>query len=220
MKILVAGDTHADWSSLNILINKKNPDIILQCGDFGYWPNEKGYELDKIKNGKCKIYWCDGNHERHDLIKQLVSNEVHPNIFYQPRGSYITLMGKNILFIGGADSIDKQYRTPGYDWFPDELITQKDVYNLPDVYIDIVISHTAPWEFDVDKKSGRYDKTFDPSRDALHAVLWKYKPDRWFFGHWHYFAQGAYKNTRWWCLNMISQGGDKGNGRGWMEISL
>ena len=38
MKIIAVGDLHGDWSSLNRLISRKNPDFILQCGDSGWWP--------------------------------------------------------------------------------------------------------------------------------------------------------------------------------------
>lgn len=36
--ILVYGDLHGDWGALNRLISKKHPDIVLQCGDFGWFP--------------------------------------------------------------------------------------------------------------------------------------------------------------------------------------
>jgi UDP-2,3-diacylglucosamine pyrophosphatase LpxH len=203
MKVLVVGDVHGHWHALNNVIEKTQPEIIFQCGDFGYWPRNDYYSFDKLKNGNCKIYWCDGNHEDHEYLKKLESNEVAPNVFYMKRGSYLTLNGKNILFMGGADSIDKHARTPGHTWFPDELITQRDIYELPDIQVDIVISHTCPYEFAVEKHRGRFMNTYDSSRDALHVILAKYRPSRWFFGHWHGFAQGKYQNTRWWCLNHI-----------------
>jgi len=67
------------------------------------------------------------------------------------RGSVLKLPDKrNILFIGGALSIDKKQRTIGYDWFPQETISQKNIFELPDEKIDIVISHTAPKYFHPD----------------------------------------------------------------------
>ena len=39
MKVIVIGDVHGEFNKLNAFLNKpKNIDIILQCGDFGYWP--------------------------------------------------------------------------------------------------------------------------------------------------------------------------------------
>ena len=73
-KILVVGDTHGEWGRLNQLINTKCPDLILQCGDFGWWPKmevtrpvlygqQKVWHLNGIKPKKTRVYWCDGNHE-------------------------------------------------------------------------------------------------------------------------------------------------------------
>lgn len=40
-KVMACGDTHGNWGKLNQLIANKKPDIILQTGDFGWWPKEK-----------------------------------------------------------------------------------------------------------------------------------------------------------------------------------
>ncbi|MCK5020132.1 MAG: metallophosphoesterase [Candidatus Peribacteraceae bacterium] len=224
-KILVVGDVHGDWGKLNTLINKRHPDIILQCGDFGYWPkyhnttalNARRYDnnlmqyvpigppwrLDGIKNHDTKIYWCDGNHEDHDSIDALEDNEIFPNIFYMKRGSTLTLPdGRVVLFIGGAESMDKANRTPGETWFPQESITQQDIYNLPDCHVDIVISHTCPTMFAdiLASKCSRFDKAMEPSCKALDAVYEKYEPAHWYFGHWHHFMPGRYKKTQWTAL--------------------
>ena len=49
-KIIIMGDVHADFGSLNQFLNKKRPDIILQCGDFGRWPHRHG--TDKISRNR------------------------------------------------------------------------------------------------------------------------------------------------------------------------
>lgn len=160
MRIMVLGDIHAEWNSLNTLINSKKPDIILQCGDWGYWKNFHGlqvsngkggtykFDLYGVKNHKTKIYFADGNHEDHWSLMKLDNNEIQPNIFYMKRGSTLTLPDERVvLFIGGANSIDKHSRTFGVDWFPEEVITNKDINNLPDTKVDIVISHTCPENF-------------------------------------------------------------------------
>ncbi len=142
--IMVMGDVHGEWGKLYSLINNKKPGIILQCGDFGYFPKFKDYHPHHIKNGDCKIYWCDGNHSDHDTLRKIKRTEIRPNIFYMRRGSTLTLPDvRTVLFMGGAESIDKHLRTPGIDWFPQEVISQVDFNNLPpeDTKIDIVISH-------------------------------------------------------------------------------
>jgi Icc-related predicted phosphoesterase len=229
---LVVGDIHGEFAKLNKIINRRRDsiDMILQCGDWGYWPKFHGTTyVDRItgkvkiennynvKNGKTKIYFCDGNHEDHESLNKLESNEIIPNIFYMKRGTTLTLDdGRVVLFIGGASSIDKEFRTPGYDWFPEEAITQQDIYNLPDMKIDIVISHTCPREF-YNKLKFRNNfvslKVNDPSMDALSYVLNKYKPPLWYFAHFHLFKQGYDSNCRWTALSYIGS-----SERCWIEL--
>ena len=42
VKILIVGDVHGEWGKLSKLINRHRPDMVLSCGDFGYWPKWKG----------------------------------------------------------------------------------------------------------------------------------------------------------------------------------
>jgi hypothetical protein len=227
------GDLLGDWKALNTFVNKKKPSAIIQVGDFGYWPkfNDKTTLGDKIYTARgikktkwyqcgmkmqdTKLFWCDGNHEDHWSLKQLRTDrsddiiyEVCTNVFYVPRMTVLkTTDNKNILFVGGANSIDKQYRTIGVDWFPSEVITQKDLYNLPDCTIDIVISHTCPREFLHEILKQDFRKFNDPCYDALSFILQTYKPDNWFFGHFHHNKKGSYANTNWYCLNMAVASG-------------
>ena len=241
---------HGVWGPLNSLINKKGPEIILQCGDFGWWPGlnkspyiwsgeyediseeivgdpwqrmmarrvPKAWDQFGLRNKDAKIYWCDGNHEDHwDLIRERnqfkAPCEMMPNVYYMKRGSTLQLPdGRNVLFIGGADSIDKAARTIGIDWYPEELISYRDIDNLPDSKIDIVVSHTCPAEFHDgvikgfwEDKQVYIDKIKDPSAHALSCVLEKYKPSLWYFAHFHTFVIGKYENTKWFCLNTIGQ---------------
>jgi len=216
-KVMVVGDIHGDWASLNTLITKKKPDIILQCGDFGWWPTfsrikstlyrEKEWSHTGVKPQETTIYWCDGNHEDHsDLSKHKEITELYKGINYCPRGSTITLPDNRVvLFIGGAESIDRRWRTAGVDWFAEELINNDDLDKcLVHDRVDIVISHTCPFEFHVVTKS--VDKYNDPSQKALSVVLDKYKPDQWFFGHFHKNQIGKRNNTYWECLDYPRNG--------------
>ena len=81
MKILVVGDLHNQFNDLNALINKKLPDIVICCGDFGYWPNWKGSQkLSEIKPQGAKIYWIDGNHDDHWSIRDRQTDELEKDI--------------------------------------------------------------------------------------------------------------------------------------------
>jgi len=207
MKILITGDIHNMFGRLNNVINKKKPDAIICCGDFGYWPrfNDRGTEpLSNIKlQGAKWLRWCDGNHEDFESLKARKTDELEPGIIYMPRGSTYTLPdGRVILFMGGAHSIDKNMRKIGYDWFPEETIRQKDFMNLPDIKVDIFITHTCPTELVPILLKNYPEKNYEPSNYAL-SELWKiYKPDLWYMGHWHQFAEGDIEGiTKWTCLS-------------------
>lgn len=215
MELIVTGDIHGDFSYLNKLINKKKPDMIWCCGDFGYWPNHSNIkQLSFIKPQDTKILWCDGNHEDHWALRDREKNEIVPNVIYMPRGSIYTLPdNRNVMFFGGAESIDKEIRTEGIDWFREEIITQKDFIDLPDVDIDIFITHTCPLEL-VDTMKERYTcKDIEPSNIAL-SELWKiYKPKTWIFGHWHTYLNIQMNGTDFYCLDYPGNGS-----RWWMYL--
>lgn len=214
MKILITGDIHGDFGVLNRLINTKHPDLTICCGDFGYWPKFSGKQLSDIKTHGSPLLWIDGNHEDHWTLAQRESDEIEPNIIYKPRGSTHTLDdGRKILFMGGAESIDKNMRVLGRDWFPEEIIRPIDMENLPDEDIDIIISHTCPLEL-VDIMLKYYpEKRGEPSNQALTQLWDMYNPKIWIFGHWHYYKEGMMGGTKWYALSYPRQGS-----RWWMWL--
>lgn len=203
MNVIITGDLHGAFPRLNNLINKKkdNLDLVICCGDFGYWPNH-GYDLSNIKNHGIPVLWCDGNHEDHWALRDRTTDELAPNVFYMPRGSTYKLEdGRTIMFMGGADSIDKDGRTFGIDWFEEEIITQRDIKNLPEIKVDIFISHTCPVELYPIMVQYYDGKQMEPSNYALSYIWHRYKPALWIFGHWHHYKEGNLDNTKWYGLS-------------------
>ena len=205
MKILVIGDVHNEFKMLNQVISKTRPDLVLACGDFGYWPRlDNAYSLSEIKTQGSVIRWCDGNHEDFFSLEQRSTNELEPNVIYMPRGSTYTLPdGRTIMFFGGAFSIDKAWRTIGHTWFPQETIAQRDFINLPKTKVDIFITHTCPLELLPTLLPYNEFKANDPSNAALSRLWEMYKPKMWFFGHWHKYLTGQLNDTQWHCLAEI-----------------
>ena len=215
MKILVLGDIHNEFGRLNDILHKKRPDLIISCGDFGYWPKWVGGDkIERINTHGAKLLFCDGNHEDHWSLRDRKQDELAPNIIYMPRGSTYELDdGRTILFMGGAHSIDKNLRTVGWDWFPEEIITQKDMQNLPEKKIDIFITHTCPEELVDDMIKYYPEKRGEPSNTAL-SQLWKiYKPKLWIFAHWHHYNEGNLFGTKWYALSYPA-----GGTRWWMWL--
>jgi hypothetical protein len=233
MKIVIMGDIHADFGALNRFVNKKKPDIILQCGDFGWWPHRhlverisRNHFFDQyaIKlQGTC-FYWCDGNHENHDDLQQRVRLaqgapiEIPvPGCFYMRRGSVLTLPdGRNVLFFGGAMSTDQEGRVEGDSWWAAEVPTQTDLdYARAQLAahggrVDIVISHTAPLAFlrQLPKKEIDLDRFNDPTVGLLDTILVEFRPTSWFFGHFHLHAKGEDHGCAWQCLSGEGLGGN------------
>jgi hypothetical protein len=209
MKIMITGDIHNEFGRLNNILNKKKPDLIICCGDFGYWPRD-GAELSNIRLQGCeKLLWCDGNHENFWELAKRESDEMEPGIIYMPRGSTYTLPdGRVIMFMGGARSIDKHMRKVGIDWFPEETIRYEDMMNLPDIKVDIFITHTCPAELVPELAKFYSGKDLESSNFAL-SQLWEiYEPDLWYFGHWHWFKEGIlHDTTKWTALSFPGWGG-------------
>jgi predicted phosphodiesterase len=220
MKTLITGDLHNKFNSLNKVVNHKKPDNIICCGDFGYWPKFERmsggtHPLSSIKlQGAEWLRWCDGNHEDFWSLAQREKDEIEPGIIYQPRGSTYTLPdGRTILFMGGAHSIDKHVRKIGIDWFPEEVISYSDFENLPECDVDIFITHTCPVELVDDLRKDYPEKGMEPSNHAL-TEMWKiYKPDLWFFGHWHQYYENKTNGTQFYGLSAPGY-----PGRWWMWL--
>lgn len=212
------------WNHLNEMISKKRPDATICCGDFGYWVTNDIF-VHNIKRGEkknMKLFWLPGNHENFwALFRKYVRRHTEPIlmdcrkkgnqdpndfVFYCPLGSVLRVNHINVLFVGGADSFDKNVRTIGVDWFPDEILSPKDAEIILEsvqdrnIKIDVVISHTVPMGFDL-TKSGRVEKNNDPTRHALSLILSVLKPSRWWAGHWHFYATGYDNDCKWTVLD-------------------
>lgn len=203
-KVLIVGDCHQRWDDLNSILAASTPDFCWVLGDFGFFPQvDNSYT--QIEAGKTVVQFLDGNHEDHWSLQNLKNPEIAPNVFYMKRGTVTTLSdGRNVLWMGGASSIDKSQRTLGADYFPDEAISANDIYNLPDVEVDIVLSHTLPNEMTPVEAIASYK---DPSTDALSYILERYQPSLWFGAHYHLYRTGNVKGCMYTVLDMIPNEG-------------
>jgi len=213
--VMVVGDLHGEWGELNTLINKRSPDIILQVGDFGWWSHfhgkkglgRKGRIFDQfgIKPQDTKIFWIAGNHENWDDLNCITDDtpyEIQDNVTYCPFGTVIEIDGTNILMCGGAESTDKDGRTEGIDWWRSEIITQEEMDRLPDCRIDVVISHTIPrFFFESASWTWYHERYNDSSTYALQLIFTKYKPKKWYSGHFHHFHQQTINDCEWTSLS-------------------
>ena len=121
--IYITGDTHRDFSRIYKL-EKDNDNMLIILGDVGinYYLNEddKNYK-EYLKKLNLKLFCVRGNHEeRPENIStytevemfggKVFIEEEYPNLIFAKDGETYNIDGKKILVIGGAYSVDKQYR--------------------------------------------------------------------------------------------------------------
>ncbi len=226
MRLLILGDTHNYWEravpTLEEAYKIYNFEAIIQVGDLCYlpqmWTNgifaPNQLIIDFINNNGLKFYWIDGNHEDHSVLQYVddFNNSVHniygPNFFYQPRGSYKEIGEHILLFIGGADSIDKHNRTEGKDYFREELILrhQEDfvLQQIDKIKLlnkkTIVIAHTCPQSAIVDERNilDLMNASGIGHNKFLDEVVKELNPTLYFHGHFHkerVYSLPKHKNT-------------------------
>ncbi|MDL2060498.1 metallophosphoesterase [Mesosutterella sp. AGMB02718] len=223
-KVLFCGDTHADFSFLQGALGILRPSVCIVAGDFGYWRRSdfeegagEGFFHEGLRHPGTRIFFCDGNHENHALLRRLVETRgwekpihVAPGLFYAPRGSTAVIRGRRVLFAGGAFSIDRAYREEGRTWFAEEEMGQEELERIlkrSDLdSVDAVVSHTCP--------AGCLDKVCGicglkpewisgrATEDALERIFQRLPRVRdWYFGHWHCAGSFVRRGVRFHLLN-------------------
>lgn len=165
-RILVAGDTHGNtpWiSTLAKLAARHNCAGILQLGDFGFWPDKRHTPapvlnerfLNAVATAMARYgVWLraiDGNHDAHPLV--LERYEPGPDgivslrsglLDWATRGSRWEWAGVRFGALGGAVSVDRRARRPGWTWWATEDITSAEVERLGTDKLDVLCTHEAP----------------------------------------------------------------------------
>ena len=227
-KLLIVGDTHANFRFLSYALKKLKPDAAVVVGDFGYWmrddfpetEGEEGWFMDDLDRHGVRVYFCDGNHENFARLAEIARGKnptkpmkVRKGIFYMPRGSSVKLCGKRIFFVGGAFSIDREYREHGRTWFDEEILTRKEAEEIaarPGLgKADIVVTHTCPAAAlpEVCAVCGINPEWIENSEteESLEMLRPKFtRATDWYFGHWHQAAEFGLEGTgtRFHLLNM------------------
>lgn len=205
--IYITGDTHREFSRLNCIKNIKENDMLIVLGDTGInycLDNEDISYKEYLKKFKIKIFCVRGNHEERpeniDSYKEvnMFNGKVYieknyPNLIFAKDGEIYNIDGKSFLVIGGAYSIDKNYRLLyGYKWFKDEQLTEIEMKNILEKikgkHFDIVLTHTCPYKYeptetflnDIDQT--KVDKTMEHFLDKVEESI---SYNKWYCGHYH-----------------------------------
>ena len=143
------------------------------------------------------MLFVDGNHENFERlnfefpVEEWNGGRVHrisDNVRHLIRGEVFDIDGVSVFAFGGAQSRDKEWRTPYRSWWPEEMPSEEDFANADKNLnacgrkVDLVITHCAP-----SSAQYRLNREFRPDRatEFLQYVCDTIGFEHWFFGHYH-----------------------------------
>jgi predicted phosphodiesterase len=214
--MIFVGDIHGNFNYIKYLVRSRHleGETIIQVGDFGIGFNKKHVDLEELQKlnatlraADCKLYVIRGNHDDPRYFNGVFE---FTNLHLVPDYTVINIEGKNVLFVGGATSIDRVYRQEaGYGWWEDEKFVLDTDKLLKMVNIDVVVTHNAPdfcWPLDVnglvlsfaaedatlleDLRNERIDLTRMYDLLAMNNDI-----HSWYYGHFHNSQLTEYKGT-------------------------
>lgn len=191
------GDVHGKYEQYKRIIKEHKNTI--QVGDMGVgfrrWPHGEPcqnppHALMVEKNAR----FIRGNHDNPDVCRKhsqwIIDGHVEDDM----------------MFIGGAFSIDWRYRIEDYSWWKDEELSIDHLNLLHDCYRvakpACMVTHDCPITV---IKYLHSHHLFDNSRtqQALEAMWHVHKPTVWVFGHHHMSFDQVIDGTRFVCLNEL-----------------
>lgn len=210
--IYITGDTHGDFRWLEQFCKENHTgyeDILIVLGDAGI--NFSADSRDEALKScllqlPITLFCIHGNHERRPQTlpgyKEVnwhggtVYREIeYPNLLFAKDGEIFDFDGKKTVVLGGAYSIDKDYRLMYHlPWFEDEQPSEEiKAYaekKLEEAgwQVDYVLSHTTPYKFEPREvfmegiNQNLVDKTTEHWLDSIEEKL-SYK--KWYAGHFH-----------------------------------
>ncbi len=211
MKFYITGDFHGRFEELYGRLERiQEPDaaiIVLGDSGFNYYLNKTDKKLkQKVSEYGFKIYCVRGNHEARpedvpgmkvvydsDVRGNVYMEEDFPLIRYLIDGGIYDIENHRTLVIGGAYSVDKDYRLlRGWKWFYNEQLNKEErteiFERVKGDWFDLILTHTAPLSLEpidlflpmIDQS--QVDKTTENFLEGIkNNVRW----DVWCFGHYH-----------------------------------
>ncbi|MBN8423117.1 metallophosphoesterase [Microbacterium esteraromaticum] len=158
-RVWVVGDVHGNAGWIQTLLpamRRYDPSLrtILQLGDYGFDHTGAGTHAVDFwakKAGIERVLVTLGNHEEWNHIAPAQDDRpgqairVSNVVWLLPRPFRFTIGGRQALSLGGASSVDKVFRTPGKDWFEDELITEEmENAAIAAGVADVLLTHESP----------------------------------------------------------------------------
>jgi predicted phosphodiesterase len=221
--VTFAGDWHGyTGQALNVINHAyvANSDIIIQLGDFGIWEGDESF-LEATNRRLIKrntdLYFIDGNHENFPRLYEYPIDPatglrpIRSNIFHLPRGFRFQIAGVRFLALGGAYSVDRNWRKLGKSWWREETLTDEDIKKAlspEDKTTDVLLTHDSPFPAPNPVTDDAYRqaqaqrifgyKTIQAAkahRAFMTPVFIQSKPRLLLHGHYHEYGVGHYRHS-------------------------
>jgi predicted phosphodiesterase len=201
----VIGDCHGKYRRFKNIIRNASRSICVGDMGVGFRYYDAGRELRHAANPphdamvKRNCRYIRGNHDNPNVCRNQSQ--------WIPDGT----VENDVMYIGGALSIDIHLRTEGLSWWADEECSLAQLNHFVDVYDmvrpRVMICHECPESIaDTIMKGHNKNKILRPSRtrQALQGMLEIHRPEIFLFGHWHVDIDQVIDGTRFICLNELS----------------
>ena len=212
MAVFLTGDTHGeiDGAKLDsfaaVGANLDRDDVLIILGDFGLvWSNPPSpsevARLDWLERQSWTTCFIDGNHENFDLLDAMPVAErfggpvhvVRPHVLHLLRGHTYQIGGHSFFVVGGAHSIDAQWRTPHRSWWPQEVPDEAARERIAAAArslgsVDYVLTHCPPtgcYEWYRSRWAGFWGPSDEYTDWLEEHVEGAFAYKRWFYGHLH-----------------------------------
>lgn len=192
--MIFIGDVHGKISSYKKLLSRHEETI--QVGDMGIgFDNNVDDELFKLlETGEGYHCFIRGNHDDPNKVKKFKKSWIYDG-YYE----------NDMMFIGGASSIDAGRRTEGVNWWREEEICVSEFYRLTDEYIfsrpKIMVTHECPQSIAESMKP--IAKVKSRTRQAFQSMFEFWQPDLWVFGHHHTHFDQKIDGCQFVCLDEL-----------------
>lgn len=203
-RFAVAGDWHGDLSIARAVVRTLKSEevhLLLHLGDLAVrWPGPKKGRFDKrlgqlLDDADIEFLFIDGNHDNHKELRELGllsdgTRRLSDRMSYVPRGTVIERNGVRIGALGGAYSVDRQWRTEGKDLWadleePKPAEAERLIASAP---VDVLLTHDAPAGFrglEGLALPPEIASAADRTRELLQRTVEALQPPLLFSGHWH-----------------------------------
>lgn len=212
MSVYLTGDTHGRFERIACFCRDyrtTREDVLIILGDAGvnYYLNHRDETLKQyIATMPITLLCIHGNHEARPTAAlgyepvecfggTVMAQREYPNLLFALDGVVYELCGRSCIAIGGAYSIDKQYRIlRGAAWWPDEQPDEEIKRRVESAlarrgwHVDVVLSHTTPLSYEPTEAFLPFidQSTVDTSTERwLDEIEHRLDYGRWYAGHFH-----------------------------------